>query len=53
MSRIRIEIEVPEECAKNINNFEDLRKVLRAWLDKEDEKCKAAEVKSNDNNSRY
>lgn len=48
MAKIKIEIEVPEECAKNINNFKDLRKVLRAWLDKEDEKCKATEEVENE-----
>lgn len=45
MGKIKVEIEVPDECIKSINNFEDLSKVLRAWLDKEDAKRKQAEVK--------
>lgn len=44
MGKIKVEIEVSDECVRSINNFEDLRKVLRAWLDKEDAKCKQAEV---------
>ena len=45
MPKIKVEIEVPNECTKSINNFEDLSKVLRAWLDKEDTKRKQAEDK--------
>ncbi len=50
MAKIKVEIEVPGECARSINNFEDLRKVLRAWLDKEDAKYKQAEVEDGDQN---
>lgn len=51
MGKIKVEIEVPDECARSINNFEDLRKVLRAWLDKEDAKYKQAEVENEKDNS--
>lgn len=51
MGKIKVEIEVPDECIKSIKNFEDLSKVLRAWLDKEDAKRKKAEVQNAEDKS--